>query len=123
MKRRMFVLVSAVALVATGCGSSDDATGSQDALKAELEAVTAERDELAARVAELEEQSGDTAPDTSEPEAPVETSEPVPEDTAAPETTAAPASSAGPAALDASPYVVAFGDLSAVAMPDGDPGG
>jgi hypothetical protein len=47
---------------------------------------------------------------------------PAPEDTAAPETTAAPASSAGPAALDASPYVVAFGDLSAVVMPDGDPG-
>jgi hypothetical protein len=34
----------------------------------------------------------------------------------------APTSAAAPAAPDASPYVVGFGDLSAVSLPSGDPG-
>lgn len=42
-----------------------------------------------------------------------------PEESDAP-TTAAEA--AGPAAPDASPYIVAFGDISGVSLPDGDPG-
>lgn len=68
MKQRMVMLVAATVLAATGCGSADnDATATSDASQAalqdELDAVTAERDELAARVTELETQTADTTAD------------------------------------------------------------
>jgi hypothetical protein len=122
MNKKAVLLLMSICLVGAGCQSpSNDNSALQD----QLEEARAERDDLAERVAELEAQlAAGSGSETTVVEQPDDT-EPAPateETTAASaETTVAPVS-VGPAAIDASPYVAVFGDLSGVSLPDGEPG-
>jgi hypothetical protein len=117
-KKAAFLLMS-ICLVGAGCQApSNDNSALQD----QLEEARAERDALAERVAELEAQIAEGSGVDATVVEQTDSSEPAPatEETTA-ETTVAPAA-VGPAAIDASPYVAVFGDLSAVSLPDGEPG-
>lgn len=107
--RLQMAIISAVLLV----GTSSCAGGASDS--SELKALKQERDDLAAQVKELQskldELLGET-PDTVEPSTPTSTEE----------TTTTAASSGKPAAPDASESVRAFGDISVLSLPAGDPG-
>jgi len=125
MAGRAKILIAAATLTAAGCGSSGDGEALQD----ELDAAIVERDALAARVEELEAQLTGSlpVPGSSEDEAtgPNGESSGAAEPSATPEPPPDEPAERGPvepAALDASPYVVGFGDLSVVSLADGEPG-
>lgn len=112
---------AAVLATAVGCGSSDDSSALRDELQtaqADVQTAEAERDRLAGQVEDLQRQL-DALTDTTGSDSTVPAS--TAPATTAPTTTTQPAIAA-PAALDASRYVTAFGDISAVSFPDGDPG-
>lgn len=132
--QRTWIAIAALTIAAAGCGSGGTDNG--EAMQNELEAAQddarkaeTERDQLAEQVADLQGQldelSADTAstPDSGPQDA--DTTEPEttePEATLPTTTTTTAAPTGDPAAPDASPYAVAFGDISVASLPAGDPG-
>ena len=123
MRLKMWAAMAAMSMAVAGCGGSESTgevtRGELEAAQADARAAEAEAERLAAQVADLQGQLDELTEGSGGETTDVATTQAV-TTTEAPTTTTPP--TGDPAALDASPYVTPFGDISAIVIPAGDPG-